>query len=118
VVKEARLFEESGRYYREGDDALPLAQRANFKWVAKERADLEKLLKPALTDAIRVAPADPEVWKWQWALAEVLANESAPDKLAEARRLIAEAAKGVPPSAPPRDRDRIAQLRKDLNEHK
>jgi hypothetical protein len=117
-LAEVRILEESARYYREADDAMPFQQRVQFQWVPGRRAEVEKLAKPALAAAIQAAPADPDVWKWGWTLAEVLANDTAANSLAEARQRVAAAEKAAPKSAPQRDRDRIRQLRKDLDERK
>jgi serine/threonine protein kinase len=134
LAKEARILEEATRYYREGDNEMPLAERPRYvKKVEDERQGLEKEAKVVLEKAIQQNPGDPDVWKWDWALAEALARDANPASLAEARRRVAAAEKGLwawqwaladtPATdldarlrfaAAERYRDQVAQLRKDL----
>jgi hypothetical protein len=117
AVREARMLEETARYYREADDAMPLRFRAQFPWLGKERSAVEKLLPEALGKALAAAPNDPEAWMWQWALAEHYAANGSAD-LAEARKYVAAAAKAMPATTPPQFKTRVAQLRKELDERK
>ncbi len=137
LVKQARLLEEAARLYREVRATMPLDQEKNFPWVDKERKLVNEQAKLVLDKAIRAAPTDPDVWMWQWALGEIFADaaDSNPDASAEARRRLAAAEKAMPAEPPHlpdetrqhyRDRkellqqyrERIAQLRKDLDKPK
>jgi hypothetical protein len=134
LAKEARALEEATRFYREADNEIPLAERPNYvKRLEEERQLLEKEAKVVLDKAIQQNPDDPDVWKWQWALAEALARDANAGSLAEARRRAAAAEKGLwawqwaladtPATdldarlrfaAAERYRDQVVQLRKDL----
>jgi hypothetical protein len=136
TVKEAKLLEEAARYYRDVKVTMPLAQGKNFPWFEKERKITSQKAKPALEKAIAAAPKDADVWMWHWGIAESI-NDAANgdvkgDALAEAKKQIAAAEHDMPKEPPHIDgetpqryrdrkelwqqyRDRISQLRKDLD---
>jgi hypothetical protein len=116
-LAETRIVEETARYYREVDDSMPVQARAQHQQiVTAQRAEVDALAKPALAKAIEDVPDDPDVWKWRWTLAEILATDQTADGLAQARKLADAAEAGMPRDVPPKEKDRIAQLRKELND--
>jgi serine/threonine protein kinase len=137
-VREARIFEEGSRYFREVEDTIPFNFANQFPWRTQYRIDCETQLKLKLPEVLKTAPGDPDAWMWRWALAEALARDSGAGSLARARDLIAAAERTMPPKEDPdkvpapktdpdkvpsqktleRYRDRIVQLRKLLDDRK
>jgi serine/threonine protein kinase len=118
TVKEARILEETARFYRESDNEMPFSMRPSFPWLDEQRKLIDKELKVVLDKAITETPADKDVWKWQWALAEAYARDDGSQSLAEARKRLAAAEASIPKTAPESANERVRQLRKELDARK